>query len=76
MANSINAQYDLGVGAAASEIGFGSTRNTFTANEVAVTVAPYASLFGRSIPSGSRLAVRHPIAANPDRYGFTLIGIP
>jgi hypothetical protein len=33
-------------------------------------------VFGRNIPSGSRLAVRHAIAANPSNYGFTLIGIP
>jgi hypothetical protein len=33
-------------------------------------------LFGYNIPSGSRLAVKHFITANPDRYGFNLIGIP
>lgn len=76
MANVLNASYDVGVGASGSEISFGTCRHGFTANELSTSSAPYLHLFGRSIPSGSRLAVKHPIGANPERYGFNLIGIP
>jgi len=68
--------FEVGVGASGSEVGFGELRYQFTTTEQALTRFPFTYLFGRSIPSGSRLAVKHPIAANPDRYGFNLIGIP
>jgi hypothetical protein len=69
-------QLEIGVGEAGSEQVFGSNFASYINNEVVQSLPPYLSLFGRNIPSGSRLAVRHNIAANPDRYGFTLIGIP
>jgi hypothetical protein len=69
-------QLELGVGASGSEQVFGSTVASYNNNEAVQSSPPYLSLFGRNIPSGSRLAVKHSIAANPDRYGFTLIGIP
>jgi hypothetical protein len=72
----IGPQLELGVGAAGSEQAFGLTVASYTNNEAVQSSPPYLSLFGRNIPSGSRLAVRHNIAANPDRYGFCLIGIP
>jgi len=71
-----NASYDIGVGSAGNEVVFGRFRNTFNANEQVFNVRPYISLFGRNIPSGSRLAIKHPITSNPDRCGFCLIGIP
>jgi hypothetical protein len=67
---------EIGVGASGSEVAFGSTRVVYDVGERAGLQPPYAYLFGRSIPAGSRLAVKHDIAANPERYGFTLIGIP
>jgi hypothetical protein len=73
---SISPQLEIGVGGAGSEQVFGLTVASYLNNEVVQSSPPYLSLFGRNIPSGSRLAVRHNIAANPDRYGFTLIGIP
>jgi len=73
---SINPQLEVGVGAAGSEQSFGLTIASYNANESVQSSPPYLSLFGRNVPAGSRLAVRHNIAANPDRYGFTLIGIP
>jgi hypothetical protein len=68
--------YEIGVGSAGNEVTFGSTRVRYVNNETADLESPIVYLFGRSIPAGSRLAVKHPIAANPGRYGFTLIGIP
>jgi hypothetical protein len=68
--------YEVGVGAASSEVSFGSARFNITNGEQAGLVTPYACTFGRNIPAGSRLAVKHPIASNSSRYGFTLIGIP
>jgi hypothetical protein len=69
-------EYTLGVGAGGSEVEFGTLVFETTAAERASLMAPFSQLFGRSIPAGSRLAVKHNIAANPSRYGFTLIGIP
>jgi hypothetical protein len=76
MANIVNVQYLIGVGSAGNEVAFGGAAHNFAANEQSTTPVPYITLFGRSIPAGSRLAVQHPITANPERYGFTLIGIP
>jgi hypothetical protein len=72
----ITFQFDVGVGSAGNEIAFGSVRTLYGAVVTVNTRAPNSSLFGRNIPAGSRLAVRHDIGTNPDRYGFTLIGIP
>ena len=76
MANVTDATFEVGVGAAGSEVSFGQLRHTYTTSETSTSVIPFVSVFGRNIPSGSRLAVRHAIAANPSLYGFTLIGIP
>jgi hypothetical protein len=67
---------ELGVGAAGSEQVFGLSRSQYLTNENMFSAPPYISLFGRNIPAGSRLAVRHDIASNSSRYGFTLIGVP
>jgi hypothetical protein len=75
MAN-VTGTFEVGVGAASSEVSFGGLRNNYTANENTSRLSPTVALFGRAIPSGSRLAVKHVIATNPDRYGFCLIGIP
>jgi hypothetical protein len=72
----ITITWDVGIGASGSEVAFGSGRAGISANEIISNQTPYNYLFGRKIPAGSRLAVRHNIAANPDRYGFTLIGVP
>jgi len=75
-ANIVLSRFDLGVGASGSEIVFGNMRWTSNVNEFTATEVPFYSTYGRNIPAGSRLAVRHLIAANPNRYGFNLIGIP
>jgi len=72
----ITISWDVGIGASGSEVAFGSGRASTNTGEALSAATPYNYLFGRKIPAGSRLAVRHNIAANPDRYGFTLIGVP
>ena len=72
----ITINWDVGIGASGSEVVFGNGRASANTIETLSNATPYNYLFGRKIPAGSRLAVRHNIAANPDRYGFTLIGVP
>lgn len=70
---------DVGVGSAGNETNMGSFLGSISTTEAISTAAPFIfGPYGTSspIPAGSRLAVRHNIAANPSRYGFTLIGIP
>jgi hypothetical protein len=74
--SSITPQLDVAIGASGSEVAFGSAIVAYNNGENVFSTPPHLSLFGRNIPAGSRLAVKHNIAANPDRYGFTLIGIP
>jgi hypothetical protein len=68
--------YGVGIGASGSEVQFAETQIRYGSNESTASVQPYIYTFGKAIPSGSRIAVKHNIAANPDRYGVTLIGIP
>jgi hypothetical protein len=75
-ANLVNANFEIGVGASGSEVAFGDINHTFNNSEQSISELPFHSLFGRKIPAASRLAVKHPIAADPGKYGFTLIGIP
>jgi len=71
--------YELGIGASGSESVLGAQAATYNAAE-AVTPAGARTAFmppvGGPIPAGSRLAIRHNIAANPERYNVCLIGIP
>jgi hypothetical protein len=72
-----NSLTEIGVGAAGSEVAFASQRFTSSAGEFIGTAQPFpVDPHGRDIPAGSRLAVKHAIAANPSKYGFCLIGIP
>jgi hypothetical protein len=76
IASTSNSVMEVGVGASGSETSFGSTYNSYASTERADTAGILFPLFGQRIPSGSRLSVRHNIAADPGKYGFTLIGIP
>jgi hypothetical protein len=77
VAANTNSIADIGVGASGSEVTFGNYRFTTNANEFIATAEPRGlDPFGRDIPAGSRLAVKHAITANPSKYGFCLIGIP
>ena len=71
-----NSVMEVGVGAAGLESSFGSAQMRYINNEQAITQPIWFPVFGRAIPTGSRLAVRHNIAADPSKYGFCLIGIP
>ena len=75
---SISPTLDVGVGANLSEVSFGALLHSYLNSESSRMLAPILPPFGRGsvIPAGSRLAVRHNIAANPSKYGFCLIGIP
>jgi hypothetical protein len=68
-------KFELGVGAAGSELAEGEVSVTTGVAENFI-LNSFFNLIGRNIPSGSRVTLKHPIAANPDRYGFCLIGIP
>jgi hypothetical protein len=74
--NFFNTPIEVGVGASGSEVAFGDLLHAYVSTEQSRSETPSYSRFGRNIPSGSRLAVRHSLTANPSRYGFTLIGIP
>jgi hypothetical protein len=76
LANVTDATFEVGVGASGSEVSFGQLRHSYTTSETSASVIPFVSVFGRNIPAGSRLAVKHNIAAIPANYGFCLIGIP
>jgi hypothetical protein len=66
----------IGVGAAGSEAEMGLSNVATTTGETVTSLYPWTALFARNIPAASRLAVKHTLASNPDRYGFCLIGIP
>jgi hypothetical protein len=72
-----DAAYEIGVGAAGSEVAFGYIQFAFGATEnfsLAANRSP--NLFGREVPTGSRLAIRHNIAANPGKYDACIIAVP
>lgn len=77
-AANITVSYELGIGASGSERVIGSQLLRYNSSEAAATSNPIfpIPLSGRPVPAGSRLAVRHNIAANPDRYDVCLIGVP
>lgn len=68
----------LGVGAAGSESVIGEiAANTTTSEAVSLrSNAIAATLFGREVPAGSRLAIRHNITANPGKYDACIIAVP
>jgi len=74
--NFFNTPIEVGVGASGSEVGFGDLLHAYVSTEQSRSETPTKSLFGSNIPAGSRLAVKHSLTSNPERYGFTLIGIP
>lgn len=78
IANITGTTLEVGVGASGSEVSFGTMRLDWLNTEQVRLQFPSICLFGRGsvIPAGSRLAVKHAIAANPSKYGFCLIGIP
>jgi len=73
--NVANRTLEVGVGSSGNEVSFGAINVSYSANEF-VAGRSNVVLFGQDIPAGSRLAVRHDIASNPQRADISLIGIP
>ena len=76
IASNSDAIYEIGVGAAGSEFSFGRILFT-TANTETISMrrnGPY--LFGREVPAGSRLSIRHNITATPSKYDACIIAVP
>lgn len=69
-------RFDIGIGASGNENAFGFVETIYSSGEAVTTSRPSLILFGKPIPSGSRLAVRHTRATSPERSDFVLIGIP
>jgi hypothetical protein len=68
----------VGVGAAGSEVEIGELLCNVTSNE-SINNRPATApinMFGREIPAGSRLAIKHNIAANPSKYDACIIAVP
>jgi hypothetical protein len=69
-------EYALGTGASGSEVEIGKMEAD-TSNAEFVGIRPSLSpLIAKNIASATRLAIKHNIPGNPNRYGVTLIGIP
>jgi hypothetical protein len=71
-----DAVYEIGVGAAGSEVRFGELNFAFGATENFSVPATRLNTFGREVPTGSRLAIRHNISANPSKYDACIIAVP
>jgi hypothetical protein len=68
--------FTLGTGSSGSESAKGAIVAYYTVNEEAGMSAFAPPIAGGNIPASTRLAVRHNIASNSNRYHVTLIGIP
>jgi hypothetical protein len=75
-ANAAHNQFVVAVGAAGSEVDFGDVAAISFATELIGSLPPYLGVFGRDIPAGSRISVKHDVTSNASTYGVTLIGIP
>jgi hypothetical protein len=73
---SLTITYDIGVGAAGSEVAFGQLQFGTINNEIVTGRTAQIVLFGKEVPSGSRIAVRHNIATNPGKYDACVIAVP
>jgi hypothetical protein len=74
--NATSYVFDIGVGASGSEVAFGKVRCLGSNVECVEVLLPYATMFARNIPSGSRLAIRSSTSQDISMMGMTLIGIP
>lgn len=76
-AGTFNVTYTLAYGSAGSEVDQGSIWATYGNNAISPTTTfPFALASGAPVPAGTRLAVKHNIASNPERYAVCLLGIP
>lgn len=75
--NLFSSALTLGKGASGAEVELGKVEFSTTTGEL-VTISPFSSngmIVPAALPSGTRLAVKHELAANASSYGVTLIGI-
>jgi hypothetical protein len=70
--------FELGYGASDSPQVVGSMRiqTNFAQFSISNFYPHHFGVLGPAVPAGTRLAVRHNIASNPERYGVCLLGIP
>lgn len=74
-----NFRLTLAVGSAGSEVDIGTVDLTQASGGSVNPVAnptPQPAIFGRVVPAGSRISVKHNISANPERIQAQVIGIP
>ena len=74
--SNILVEFTLGIGASTSEVEIGRCVANYEARERVSTSTFYPQIIGENVPSGTRLAVSHNIAADPENYDICLIGIP
>jgi hypothetical protein len=78
----VNVRYDLGIGASGSEVAVASAQFLYTTTPAVgatntASIAPgLGGVFGGFVPAGTRVSVRHNIAANPGRLDACVIGVP
>lgn len=68
-------EYTVGVGASGLEAEIGRAIAAYPNTEEMGMTSRFPAIMAASVPSGSRLAVKHDIAASPTVYDVTLIGI-
>jgi hypothetical protein len=73
-AANLNSVFEIGVGASGNEITFGAMPIAQKATEAMYLVSGTFFLFGREVPSGSRIAVRQ--SANTTAFDACVIAIP
>ena len=78
----VNVRYDLGIGAAGSEAAVAAVQWLYTTTPAVgatntASIAPgLGGVYGGFVPAGTRVSVRHNIAANPGRLDACVIGVP
>jgi hypothetical protein len=69
---------DLGIGAAGNEMPIAFVNGAYGGNGFidpsALTATP--AIYGGFVPAGTRIAIRHNLAANPERVCACVIGVP
>ena len=73
--STIDVKYTVGKGAAGSEVEIGNATVSYGNSERVTSISRWGQLICGAVPSGTRLSVRHDIAATPGNYDMTLIGI-
>ena len=69
---------DMGIGASGSEVQVATLGGLFAGNSSVTSREPSTlnSIYGGFVPAGTRIAVRHNLAANPERITACVIGVP